>query len=106
MIRTIELRNRAEEAKVEAAEQGLQLALTILRLWETVCRIRARCASDQKHREFEWMVRKKLGEAIAQVSRLDLTPEQGERFTRAFRDLTAGLPIPHQAKVINIRQTA
>ena len=88
-----ELRRQAAEIRRESHDQMLEVALSILSLYTTICRLSGPRKPFATRRGYERMARERLGRAIMLVGRLDLTPEQNERFCRAFRELADCLPI-------------
>ena len=76
---------RAREVKRKAHDQLVELGLNLLSLHTTVSRFKAPKDRSLDVPRYEFMARERAGKALVLVSNLELTPEQKERFVRAFR---------------------
>lgn len=95
-------RRRRDRLRHQLREQTLALILNELRVCLTLCESVRSKGTLAKRTEYEEMARKRLGRAVVYAHNMNLNREQSARFTRAFRELAAQLPISPLATVTYI----
>lgn len=88
---TIDFHCKAQRFNDVLNEQLFELTINELRLSATLYRTLEGSSPEQSR--CEAMVRTRMGAAVTRLSRLPLTPEQTERFNKAFRDLASALSV-------------